>query len=411
MNRSLLAVLLLLSPCVVRAWGQSISPRADVGTTSTNEPLFNLIFGANNAIPTGDHDTVIGVNAGKNLTTAREMTILGAEACESFTGALKPSPVSENGLVTCIGSYAGANMTSAGAGSLEDVLIGQKSAFNAKSLGAETILGVQAGTSLISGLGDVIIGAHAMYSSGGGYQNALGNTVIGAYAANGVGTKTGSVILGYSAASHLQNASQVNIMGTGGRALLNASHAVLIGDRAGDLGTELQYGVIVGTNAGLYDPDESTIVGAYAGQTVTAAQSSFFGMGAGGQVTNGTEDTCLGYYACGRVSNGSRNTAVGWNAGGLLAGSEYNTVSIGTSATTAAGIDNAVQIGAGTNQIAGSFQVGSTQVVDGNKDLHVSTTAPASNAVCTVGAIRVASPYVYACVAANTWMRAALAAF
>ncbi len=125
----------------------------DIGSTATNVALEDVVFGANNAIPTGDNDTVYGVNAGASLTSAREMTIFGAQACQSFTGAPAASGV-ENGLSTCIGSQAAKYLVANGAfPSIDDVFIGQKSAINISAAQAETVIGVHSGTDLATGQG------------------------------------------------------------------------------------------------------------------------------------------------------------------------------------------------------------------------------------------------------------------
>jgi hypothetical protein len=384
----------------------------NVGTTSTNTALLNVIFGANNATPVGDNDTVMGVDAGMNLTTGREMTIVGAQACESFTGSLVANAGAENGLSTCIGSQAGESMVATGPfTSIDNVFVGQKAGLNGTSMYEETILGVHAGTSLLTGAGDIIIGSHTMDAIDAPYQNSVHNTIVGQYAVNGVGNKTDSVIVGWNSAFNLQTANQVTIVGTAGGALTTGQNAVLLGDSAGNLGTNLQNSVIIGSSAGLYTPIDSTIVGPYAGQNITAPQAVLFGEGAGGNITTGGGNTCAGWYSCGHLATGGNNTSLGWQAGEGLSGGETGNVSIGSGATTAAGVNNGVQLGAGSNSVSGSLQVNSTQVVDGNGDLHAGTVAPASNSACTPGAVRVVMPYVYACVAANTWMRAALSSY
>jgi hypothetical protein len=380
----------------------------NVGTTSTDAALLNVTFGANNATPVGDADTVVGVNAGQNLTTASEMTIFGADACQSFTATSVPTTAPEDGLSTCIGSQAGKAMT---LGSIDNVFMGQKAGLGGTVFRSETILGVHAGASLSQGTSDVIVGAHTM-DTGGPANVSLDNTILGANSADGNGAKTETTLIGWDVSHGLQTATNITVIGAqAGNALTTGQASVLIGDHAGNLGTTLQNSVIIGTSAAPLAPPDTTAVGYYAGLNLTAAQTSLFGYGAGDYLTSGIHNTCLGFYACGKLSTGAGNTTVGYNAGGQLTGAEGGNIAIGSYATTAAGVDNAVQLGTGTNSVSGSLQINAVQVVDGNGDLHAGTVAPASNSPCTAGAVRVVMPYVYACVATNQWMRSTLSSY
>ena len=382
----------------------------DIGSTATNVALEDVVFGANNAIPTGDADTVFGVNAGSSLTSAREMTVIGAQACMNFAGAPNGSPV-ENGLSTCIGSQAGKYMVSNGVfPSIDNVFIGQKAAINVSAAAEETIVGVHAGTDLATGKADVIVGAHTM-DGPTSTVNSVGNTVIGQYAMSGLGDKSFLVMVGYGSLYKLQTANLSTFIGPmNGSNLLNAQNVVLIGDSAGSVGTSMNSSVIIGSSAGPNTPSNTTIVGPYAGTNVTAP-STIIGMQAGANITTGQNNTCIGQSACGSLQTGIENTAVGLYAGTGLSGSENNTVAIGARASTANGASNATQLGNGINTVSNSLQFNSTQVVDGNGDLHAGTAPPASNSPCTPGAVRVVQPYVYACVAPNQWMRAALSSY
>ena len=383
---------------------------AVIGSTATIVALNDLIFGAGNAIPTGDLDTVYGVGAGASLTTGREMTILGGQACASFTGDPNANGSPENGLSTCIGSQAAKYMVANGAfPSIDNVFIGQKAAINISAASAETIVGVHAGTELATGKADVIVGAHTM--DGATTVNSMGNTVLGQYAMNGQGDKSFLVMVGFGSEFNLKAANSATFVGAvNGQNLLTAQNAVLIGDSAGNSGTSMNSSVIVGSNSGSYTPSNSTIVGPFAGGNATAP-STIVGMQAGANITTGANNTCIGQSACGNLQTGMENTAVGLNAGTGLTGSENNTVAIGARATTAGGAINATQIGNGINTVSNSLQFNGTQVIDGNGDLHAGTVPPGSNAPCTPGAVRVVMPYIYACVAPNQWMRAALSAY
>ena len=399
-----LSCLLLLSASMGAA-----SAQTNVGTTSTNTTLGNLTFGANNGNPTGNDNTLIGVNAGTALTTGREMTILGFMACPAFDGSQVPNAGPENGLTTCIGSQAGLSMISGGAfPSVDNVFIGQKAALGMTAASEETLIGVHAGAGIATGGGDTIIGAHSM--DGHVPLNSLHNTVIGNFSLNAPGDKDHLIVIGSEAAGNLGPASQAIVIGSTANNLTSASQAVIIGDNAGNFGTNVNLSVIIGSQAGLYTPSGATIVGPFAGANATVA-GTFLGNGAGANVTTGVYNTCIGFASCGSLGSGNNNTSIGTAAGFALTGSEYRTVAIGDGATTTNGASNAIQIGYGFNGVSNSVQFNQTQVVDGNGDLHTGTSAPGSGDLCTPGAIRIVLPYIYACVGPNQWMRAALTAY
>ncbi len=383
----------------------------DVGTTSTDAKQYNVIFGANNASPTGDHNSVFGVNAGMSLTTGREMTIFGAQACQAYTGVANGGVVAEDGLSTCIGSYAGLAMlaNSAPFNSIDNTFVGQKAGASITAADSEVMVGAHGGIDIKTGAYDTVIGAHTM--DGPATLNSRGVTVVGGASLNGIGDKDHIVAVGSATAPVLQQASQDVFVGTNAYNLLHAYRSVIIGDNAGNSGTTVDSSIIVGFNAGPNTPSNSIIVGPFAGLYATGAEGTYVGNQAGNQITTGADNVCLGPFSCGFVHTGANNVAVGNLAGNSLSGNENFTVALGTGATTAGGVDNAAQIGFGQNATPNSLQFRNTQVVDANGDLHTGTVAPASSDPCSPGAVRVVQPYVYACVSPNTWMRAALNAY
>jgi hypothetical protein len=371
--------------------------------------LENVIFGANNAIPTGDHNTVFGFNAGMNLTTGREMTIFGTGACASFNGSLNPTPPPENGLSTCIGSNAGNAMVSTGIfGSIDNVFVGQKAGAAVTAADSEVLIGAHAGIDISTGSYDTVIGGHSMDALSG--VNARAITVVGGMALNGAGDKDHIVAVGMLAAEHLQESSQDVFLGSNSNAMLHAYKSVMIGDDAGTLGTSIDTSILMGYKAGLYAPSNAVVIGAYAGG-YTTAPATFLGNQAGNHVSTGVDNVCVGASSCGNLSTGPDNVAIGTQAGNYLNGSESYTVSLGAGASTAGGVSNAAQIGLGQNATPNSLQFLQTQIVDTHGDLHAGTTAPGSTDPCTPGAVRVVMPYFYACVAPNQWMRATLTAY
>jgi hypothetical protein len=153
-------------------------------------------------------------------------------------------------------------------------------------------------------------------------------------------------------------------------------------------------------------------MGAMAGLHLGANHGTgLFGAKAGISLTTGSANNFFGNLAGAFCTTCSQNTAMGDNAGGGMTGGESGNESFGAGATTAAGVSNAAQIGSGTNSVNGSLQFNSTTVIDGQQNLHASVGAPAQGSACTAGAIVVNSGFIYVCVAANTWQRAALSAY
>ena len=96
---------------------------ASVAAAINNQTDNNVLLSLpriNFPAPGGDNNTVMGVGAGTAISSAREMTVYGAQACAQVTG--NPALGAENGLETCIGSQAGASLVSTGFdGSVDNV--------------------------------------------------------------------------------------------------------------------------------------------------------------------------------------------------------------------------------------------------------------------------------------------------
>jgi hypothetical protein len=456
--------------------GSGSVTQAAISSALTNTTYNNFIVGVGAGTPTsgvitggggdyGDSNVLVGPNAGAAITTAREMTVLGANACQAYAGYAGSTPLNqtENGLATCIGSQAGSALLSTGFdGSGDDVFLGQKAGTNTINGQACTYLGTHTGTALTDCINSTVAGGHSLNDSGtGGF--ATGVTVFGAYSADGTGNKTNDTVVGEAAAPVMTTASSTNCFGQGACPLLTTgSNNEVSGPQAAPGLVAGTANVIIGPSAGpSADTSSITVVGAYAANGVTSAVAStvvgnqaitrggtlslstlvgdsvgeansvalnsvtvvggqaglhltannatgLFGAKAGVSLTTGSNNNFFGNFAGAYCATCSQNTAMGDYAGSGMTGSETGNESFGAAATTAAGVSNAAQIGNGTNPVSGSLQFNSTQIIDGQQNLHASVSTPAQGSTCTAGAIVVNSGFIYVCVAANTWQRAAL---
>ncbi len=445
--------------------GSATVSRASVASAINDQTLNNvLLSGAHTNTPVagGDNDTVIGVGAGASITSAREMTVYGAQACAAFSssaGVVSGNP--ENGLGTCIGSQAGLMVS----GGIDFTLVGQKALLNATSIDSSVSIGVHSGTGAGTSSHDVIVGALTL-NDGSGKDVLSQNVVVGDGIANGSGNKSGNAIVGANAGSALSTASENAFFGSfiapsattaSGNVLVGASSGpglvggggnTMLGPYAGPSGdssnivaigayalngvtssnatTAIGYDVaarggtttlttLIGDSVAQQSVvalDSVTVVGAQAGLHLAAnGGTSLFGTKAGISLTTGNANNFFGHYAGYLLTTGSNNTAMGDFAGGGMTGGESGNEAFGANATTASGVSNAAQIGNGTNSVNGSLQFNGTQIVDGQQNLHHAVATPTQGSTCTAGAIVVSSSYIYACTAANTWARAALSSF
>ena len=455
----------------------TVTPAA-VSSALTNTTYSNLILGVGTGTPTsgsvtgggfyGDSDVIVGPNAGAAITTAREMTIVGANACKAYAGYSGTTPLSqvENGLATCVGSQAGQALVSTGFDySVDDVFLGQKAGTNTINGQSCTYLGTHTGTALTDCINSTVAGGHSLNDTGtGGFATSV--TVLGSYSANGTGNKTNDTVVGASTAPVMTTATNTDCFGEGacavlttassnevsgvsaapglvagslntivgpyagpsadttgitilgayaGQGLTSAGYSTIIGAQAANNSGSLMSTVLIGNSvasASAVALNSVTVVGSQAGQHLsTNSYTGLFGNRAGISLTTGNANNFFGNLAGAYCSTCSLNTAMGDNAGGGMTGGETGNEAFGAEATTAAGVSNAAQIGAGINTVSGSLQFNSTPIIDGQQNLHASVVAPAQGSACTAGAIVVNSGFIYVCVAANTWQRAALNAY
>jgi hypothetical protein len=220
-----------------------------------------------------------------------------------------------------------------------------------------------------TGANNIAIGYNALYTSNG----------------NGaISESTANVAIGYGAMDAATSSSYCTCIGT---------------DAGGAITTGVSH-VAVGNNAlaAITTASTCTAVGAFALGSTTAIGNTGIGFDALADNTTGTYNTALGDHA-------------GYNAGVALQTMSH-CVFIGDSAnSTANAITNAIAIGyqavvSASNQISIGNTSHTALILNGLTN----ASAPASAGATGIkGEVRVTSTYIYVCIAANTWVRAAIA--
>lgn len=362
----------------------------------------NLNPGANSG---GDNNVVLGSGAGAALTTARDMILIGPNAGASIQG----NGTGADDIIDIImGANAGSHLGNTGGFS---IIVGEDAMTNATESSTDVMIGRHAGDDLTVTNGNVAVGEHALANSastaehnvflgqgagssptigdkvsnvGVGWEvlpniaAATGNIAFGDQAGYSLTTGNNNIIAGINAAWGLTTGSNNIIFQpnhtfggaalTGddnvlfgldaGDVLTSGGHNVLVGDSVGQSIAAGSYNMILGSQAGHLGGDTSdvTLIGAGAGYHNGGTGVTYLGRSAGFNATSGTANTFVGNNAGATLTTGSNDTAVGDQALNLLTGAESSDIGIGSGAQVAAGVSNAVQIGAGTNSTAGTLQ-------------------------------------------------------
>ena len=262
-------------------------------------------------------NTLIGFQAGISLTTGRETTCIGYLACGSSTGT---GMGTEDGINTAIGSQALADNTTGE----DNTAIGQKSC-----------------TGVVTGSGNVCIGAHAGFSMSGSANVAI------------IGGNDGTL-------SDQSGSNDVYIR-TPDRGRLGNQRGQHICGRLRR--TKHNHGEL------------QCFCGGWAGQrNTTGAQNTFFGAGAAQNSSTGSFNTALGASSALALTGGSNNTLIGTGVGSTTLATGSSNILIGTSSavdTPAAGTSGFLNIG---NAIFATGMTGSLSSPAGN--VGIGTTSP-----------------------------------
>ena len=219
-----------------------------------------------------------------------------------------------------IGVNAGNSITSGGN---YNVCVGDEAGTAITTADANVAIGYNAGSASVEGGGNVAIGYQALDADVGGQESvAIGANALGAQNFSS-GTRPGNNGIGLNAGTSITSGIGNNIMGTfAGDALTDADYNVAIGHGALSADTLGSKSIAIGANALLNQNFTSATnglnvaIGHDAGyQVTTGTDNTIIGGGAGDAVTTGSNNVAVGSSALGAVTTGSGIIGIGKSAG------------------------------------------------------------------------------------------------
>ena len=225
-----------------------------------------------------------------------------------------------------------------------------------------TILGIDSGTALTSGLKNTFIGNDAAKSlttanenTAVGYQalqnqNTIGNTALGALS-GGVGSGGAySVYVGYKSGQNNATNGHISIGGEAGYSNTSGASNTNIGYQAGYNNTTGSSRTVMGNEASKYNTGNFNVAIGTQAMTGNASGSTHnssvaIGHQAGASVTGGGQATIVGYQAGAQLTSGWYNTFLGAQAGDNITTGQNNIV-IGRAAdASSASVNNEITLG------------------------------------------------------------------
>ena len=309
-------------------------------------------------------DTVLGFEAGYNLTTARETTAIGYEAGYNLTGT---GAGVEDSIDTFIGSFAG---YSAVGGTADDVFIGQKAGVNTTG-SWNTFIGTHAGAAITTGTYNVVIGfASASFLP----LTGTNNVVIGAQAGPSGGSDSDNIFIGANAGQFQSGVSgNIGIGEAAGQSNVTGVEDTLIGTLSGASGGTTSGNTFVGYKTGPgVSGNYNSLMGDEVGSSLTSATFSVAmgwhalvtdivgndntAIGAASLLdTTGADNTGVGFGTLYENTTGSGNTAIGSNTGrGITTGINNTIIGAGVSGL-AGGLSDAIILATGEGTVRGDF--------------------------------------------------------
>lgn len=186
-----------------------------------------------------------------------------------------------------------------------------------------------AGATDLNGLTDCLVDNASLYVGevpGGLSGNPQGNTVLGINAGNDINSGVSNTLIGNNAGAKITIGSGNIVVGKNALAVLNASYTIAIGEFAGLSAS--------GNN--------SNYIGYQAGRVNTASGHIAIGYEAGYSNTSGLSNTNIGYQAGYSNTTGGFSTTIGYEAGRNITGGVNTFVGAGAaSGGTGAGYNNA----------------------------------------------------------------------
>jgi hypothetical protein len=173
----------------------------------------------------------LGWGACPLVTTARDMTCIGGSAGAAFIGN---GTGVEDGINTLIGTAAGFNLLGTLASDTHLICIGEACAIGMTHGGSSVLVGDHAGSGLSSSTSDVILGNSAAGNTSGNTMTSLDDIMIGDRTAfAGTGAFSENVFIGHSAGqSSLSSNGNVLIGSNAGSVQTAASNATCVGFQA-----------------------------------------------------------------------------------------------------------------------------------------------------------------------------------
>jgi len=298
------------------------------GVTDGASPWLTQLGESQPVALTGTYCTIIGYNAGVNITSGGNNIALGHSALmgdvtTKLTGSYNIG----------IGEDTGYGLTTGH----DNIFMGVNAGYTADS-GSDNFFAGQYSGYLNDGSDNVAIGFYALYGSGAAQSSR--NIAIGESAGRYCEQGGENIYMGYSAAMNATQAGYGIVLGSQACLnLLDGSHTIAIGRFAlrGDITAKLtgdynigigpdtgnylstgQYNLLLGNSAGYHmsSGSNNTAVGyqaLYSDLTnkLTGGYNVAVGNGAGKDVTSGVSNSFLGNRAGSNVTSGSSNTGIG----------------------------------------------------------------------------------------------------
>ncbi len=242
-------------PVSLKGTGNSLAIGNNAGSSMTAN--YNVLMGssAGSGIADGMSNTYLGHGAGRFQTGDKNVSVGSMAMYGSYEGE-----GSTGDFNTVMGYDAGRNVTSASHG----IFIGYKAGTSVTSGTANVFLGDSAGYDLTTSSGNVGLGYSAARNQTGGYNTAVGNKALWGDP-NDVPTGEYNVALGMSAGLYMTSGSKNTLIGVrAGEQLREGENNVFLGYEAGRSETGSNFLYIDNSNT-----DEPLIKGDFSANTLT----------------------------------------------------------------------------------------------------------------------------------------------
>ena len=220
---------------------------------------------------------------------------------------------------TFFGLNAGSSITSG----IFDTFIGSGSGYSNTTANWNSFIGYSTGYYNTTGGANLFAGTYA------GYQNSTGgnNTFLGAFSGDSNTSGHDNVFIGYGNGSNNTTGTQNTFIGANSGAMSTGSQNTFLGCYSGFNNTA-NYCTFLGYYAGYNNTSGShnCFIGDYTGyNNTTGTKNTFIGSEAGNYNSTGYYNTFVGYGSGGANGSGVCNSFFGYNAGTYMSNGSYNT--------------------------------------------------------------------------------------